>query len=115
MTSSVASLQPSATGSGVPKPTSQPGTQSGGSQQGSGDGSGVGRGAGQQGTARGSARPTSFILTTRPVTAKVKVGDKGAPFNAYTNAFKIQKRPNWNLVQHRVDFKPDEDETKMRK
>ena len=61
----------------------------GGSQQGSGEGSGVGRGAGQQGTARGSARPPSFILTTRPVTAKVKVGDKGAPFNAYTNAFKV--------------------------
>ena len=54
-------------------------------------------------------------MTTRPPTAKIKVGSKGAPFNAYTNAFKIQKRPNWNLVQHRVDFKPDEDVTKMRK
>ena len=30
------------------------------------------------------------------------------------NAFKIQKRPSWNLVQHRVDFKPDEDVTLVR-
>lgn len=54
-------------------------------------------------------------MTTRPVTAKIKVGDKGARFNAYTNAFKIQKRPNWNLIQHRVDFKPDEDNTKVKR
>ena len=67
------------------------------------------------GVVRGTTRPQSYILTTRPPTAKIKVGSKGALFNAYTNAFKIQKRPNWSLVQHRVDFKPDEDVTKMRK
>ena len=67
------------------------------------------------GVVKGTTRPQSYILTTRPPTSKIKVGSKGAPFNAYTNAFKIQKRPNWNLVQHRVDFKPDEDVTKMRK
>ena len=60
---------------------------SGGS--GSGDGSGIGRGAQQGGAARGTARPQSYILTTRPATAKIKVGTKGASFNAYTNAFKV--------------------------
>lgn len=101
--------QPGRPGSEQSKPT----TASGGS--GSGDGSGVGRGAGQTAAARGAARPQSYILTTRPPTAKIKVGNKGAPFNAYTNAFKIQKRPNWNLVQHRVDFKPEEDNTRIKR
>jgi len=92
---------------------SKPTTASGGS--GSGDGSGMGRGSGQSVVARGTSRPQSYILTTRPVTAKIKVGNKGAAFNAYTNAFKIQKRPNWSLVQHRVDFKPEEDNTKVKR
>ena len=32
-----------------------------------------------------------------------------------TLIFQIQKRPNWSLVQHRVDFKPDEENTRVKR
>ena len=37
--------------------------------------------------------------------------------NEYTicTIFQIQKRPNWSLVQHRVDFKPDEENTRVKR
>ncbi len=40
---------------------------------------------------------------------------KAVKFNAVTNYFEIAKRPDWNLLQYRVDFKPDVDETLARK
>lgn len=75
---------------------------------------GVGRGSNV--TARGGAgRPQSYILNTRPATAVSKQGAGGTPFKCVTNFFKIDRRPGWTLLQYRVDFSPEEDETKLRK
>jgi len=75
-------------------------------------GSGVGRG---RASARGATREQTYIYHTRPAQLTSKKGDGGTPFKCVTNYFRIDKRPGWNLLQHRVDFKPEEDETKFRK
>ena len=37
------------------------------------------------------------------------------PFETATNYFKIIQKPNWKLLQYRVDFNPPEDDTRIRK
>lgn len=39
----------------------------------------------------------------------------GVPFECATNYFKIMQKPNWKLLQYRVDFNPSEDDTRIRK
>ena len=39
----------------------------------------------------------------------------GVPFETATNYFKIIQKPNWKLLQYRVDFNPPEDDTRIRK
>ena len=44
-----------------------------------------------------------------------KKGKDGMRFMCATNMFLVKKRPEWNLIQYRVDFAPELDETKKRK
>ena len=59
------------------------------------------------------------MLETRPRSAEGtpidKRGSSGKPFNCATNMFMVNKRPQWELIQYRVDFSPELDETKKRK
>lgn len=42
-------------------------------------------------------------------------GTTGTEISLTTNYFKLIKAANWNLIQYRVDFAPDEDRTDERK
>lgn len=43
------------------------------------------------------------------------VGNAGAVRKAKSNYFEVLKRPDWHLLQYRVDFTPDIDHTGVRK
>jgi len=68
---------------------------------------------------RGGVRPSRELLQTRPRSAEgtpcSKQGTSGTPFNCVANFFQINSKPEWQLIQYRVDFLPEEDRTKERK
>ena len=69
-------------------------------------------------TGRGSMRGARYgrdLLITRPASLQSKAGTSGQPFKCIANYFKVKQRPDWSLVQYRVDFAPEEDRTFVRK
>lgn len=61
------------------------------------------------------ARNCRGLLKTRPDDLQSKLGTSGQPFKCITNYFKVRQKPDWSLVQFRVDFAPEEDRTIVRK
>jgi len=55
------------------------------------------------------------LLVTRPTNVDDKKGTSGVKFNCVSNYFPLVKRPEWTLLQYRVDFAPEEDRTFERK
>ena len=78
---------------------------------GNGNGQSLGRGA----TRGRRDRAEQFILTTRPENVSSKKGAGGVEIELASNFYEMVKKPNWRLLQYRVDFKPDVDLTKARK
>ena len=54
---------------------------------------------------------TPFIRT-RPATLDSKQGSGGNPLTVATNYFALIQKPNWKLLQYRVDFSPPIEMTK---
>ena len=76
-----------------------------------GEGGSVGRGA-----VRGRReRATDFYVRTRPDTLQSKKGTLGDEMACASNYFALVAKPNWRLLQYRVDMIPEIDHTKVRK
>ena len=71
----------------------------------------VGRGA----TRGRRDRADEFFLKTRPEALQSKQGEGGVVCNLASNYFELVAKPNWRLLQYRVDMKPDVDHTGVRK
>ena len=82
---------------------------------GSGNGNGNGQSLGRGATRGRRDRAEQFILTTRPENVSSKKGAGGVEIELASNFYEMVKKPNWRLLQYRVDFKPDVDLTKARK
>merc|ERR1711970_991164 len=84
-----------------------------GSGNGNGNGSGpsVGRGA----TRGRRDRAQEFFMKTRPDSLQSKKGTDGQEVTLGSNYFSLIAKPNWRLLQYRVDMKPDIDHTGVRK
>ena len=84
-----------------------------GSGNGNGNGSGpsVGRGA----TRGRRDRAQEFFMKTRPDSLQSKKGTDGQEITLGSNYFSLIAKPNWRLLQYRVDMKPDIDHTGVRK
>ena len=71
----------------------------------------VGRGA-----VRGRReRDETFLRRTRPEAVTSKQGEGGTDIAVTSNYFELISKPNWRLLQYRVDMKPDIDHTGVRK
>jgi len=87
------------------------GNGNGGNGNGNGSVPSIGRGA-----IRGRReRTTEFLPRTKPVDLLSKKGSGGEEIPVSTNYFKLVAKPNWRLLQYRVDMTPEIDETKLRK
>jgi len=71
----------------------------------------VGRGA----TRGRRDRAQEFFVKTRPDTLQSKKGAGGMDIALGTNYFQLVAKPNWRLLQYRVDMKPDIDNTRVKK
>lgn len=71
----------------------------------------VGRGA----TRGRRDRAEEFYLRTRPEALSSKQGEGGVDVTLGTNYFELIAKPNWRLLQYRVDMKPDIEHTGVRK
>jgi len=71
----------------------------------------VGRGA----TRGRRDRADEFFTRTRPADLQSKRGDGGTEVTVATNYFEVISKPNWRLLQYRVDMKPAMEHTGMRK
>ena len=91
-------------------------------------GTGTGDGAVVLGAAGGSSqslgrgatrgrrdRVDQFILRTKPSTLDSKQGAGGKEISLASNYFELIAKPNWRLMQYRVDMKPEVENTKVRK
>ena len=76
-----------------------------------GSGPSVGRGA----TRGRRDRAQEFYVKTRPDSLQTKKGTEGTEINLGTNYFALVAKPNWRLLQYRVDMKPEIDHTGVRK
>merc|ERR1719244_843984 len=82
----------------------------------SGQGSVTGDGSMGRGAVRGRRdRATDFYVRTRPDTLQSKKGTLGDEMACASNYFALIAKPNWRLLQYRVDMKPDIDHTGVRK
>ena len=71
----------------------------------------VGRGA-----VRGRReRDETILRRTRPEAVTSKQGEGGTDIAVTSNYFELIAKPNWRLLQYRVDMKPDIDHTGVRK
>lgn len=52
-------------------------------------------------------RATGPILVTRPRVGETKCGSLGTPIRLVSNYFRLNKRPQWEIQQYRVDFEPN--------
>ncbi|XP_044744657.1 piwi-like protein Siwi isoform X2 [Coccinella septempunctata] len=100
-----------------------------GSQEGGEDGAGQGDGsaAGAKGTGtrergggNGAVRGRlnrNEILVTKPkgLTSEGKMGTSGSPIHLTANFFELIEHASWHLVQYEVKYKPDIDDTKVKK
>ena len=46
------------------------------------------------------------LVRTKPETCTSKMGSEGVPVTVASNYFALIKKPNWRLLQYRVDFDP---------
>lgn len=53
------------------------------------------------------------FVRTRPETLTSKKGDDGNPITVSSNYFAMIQKPNWRLLQYRVDFNPPIEMTKV--
>ena len=60
-------------------------------------------------------RATDFYVRTRPDTLQSKKGTLGEEMACASNYFALIAKPNWRLLQYRVDMSPDVDNTRVRK
>ena len=60
-------------------------------------------------------RAEEFFLKTRPETLQSKQGEGGVECALTSNYFELIAKPNWRLLQYRVDMKPDIEHTGVRK
>ena len=60
-------------------------------------------------------RRTRNVENTRPVDLVNKRGGVGVPQRVVTNYYTMDAKTEWSLKQHRVDFNPGVDDTRMRK
>ena len=81
------------------------------SSTGNGSAPSVGRGA----TRGRRDRADEFFTRTRPADLQSKRGDGGTEVTVATNYFEVISKPNWRLLQYRVDMKPAMEHTGMRK
>jgi len=82
----------------------------------SGQGSISGDGSMGRGAVRGRRdRATDFYVRTRPDTLQSKKGTLGDEMACASNYFALIAKPNWRLLQYRVDMSPDIDNTRVRK
>lgn len=60
---------------------------------------------------RGKMRPpqnvSEALIYTKPESITSKVGTSGQKITCEANYFRLEKTPNWNIFQYRVDFAPD--------
>ena len=56
-----------------------------------------------------------YITRTKPATLSNKQGAGGKEINLASNYFELIAKPNWRLMQYRVDMKPEVENTKVRK
>jgi len=77
---------------------------------GNGSAPSVGRGA-----TRGRRDRGIEIIRTRSADLENKKGTSGQEVHILSNYFRLFSKTNWRLLQYRVDFKPDEDQTFIRK
>ncbi|CAL8126172.1 unnamed protein product [Orchesella dallaii] len=88
------------------------------SRRGRGGGRGRGRGTAAR---RRSAAEEFDLVVSRPQTEEGRVMSKQAvlgtsrPVHLQTNYFEVACRPNWCIHHYRVDFKPDETDTWIKK
>ncbi|XP_014260031.1 piwi-like protein Siwi [Cimex lectularius] len=73
------------------------------------------RGGGEPSRGTMRQRPFEEFIRTRPQTIVSKLGSAGRRVPLQANFFELQTAPNWSLYQYRVDMKPDEDRTSIRK
>ena len=68
---------------------------------------------------RGATRGTrdrqdvGFFIRTRPENLTSKKGTEGQKITVTSNYFGLIKKPNWKLLQYRVDFNPPIEMTKV--
>ena len=68
---------------------------------------------------RGATRGTrdrqdfGFFMRTRPENLTSKKGTEGQKITVTSNYFGLIKKPNWKLLQYRVDFNPPIEMTKV--
>ena len=55
----------------------------------------------------------SNFIRTRPETLVSKQGEGGSPLTVAANYFAMIQKPNWKLLQYRVDFSPPIEMTKV--
>ena len=79
-----------------------------------------GRGIVPEGAGRGAVRGkrdrpcyVSNFIRTRPETLVSKQGEGGSPLTVAANYFAMIQKPNWKLLQYRVDFSPPIEMTKV--
>ena len=69
-----------------------------------------------RGTTRGRRdRPNEFFTRTRPADLQSKRGNGGTEVTVATNYFEVISKPNWRLLQNRVNMTPAMEHTGMRK
>lgn len=78
------------------------------------------RGRGRGGAAAGPPRPKIIrddfkVIKTKPSNIVSKVGTSGTPVNLITNYFKVNEKPDFDLIAYRVDFAPDISSTALKK
>merc|ERR1719435_227497 len=82
----------------------------------SGQGSVTGDGSMGRGAVRGRRdRATDFYVRTRPDALQSKRGTLGDEMACASNYFALIAKPNWRLLQYRVDMSPEIDNTRVRK
>ena len=81
------------------------------SSTGNGSAPSVGRGA----TRGRRDRADEFFTRTRPAELQSKRGDGGTDVQVATNYFEVISKPQWRLLQYRVDTKPNIEHTGTRK
>lgn len=68
-----------------------------------------------RGSTRGRRNQAVEVIRTRPQTQTTKCGTHGQPVQLQANYFELINRPDWRLYCYRVDYAPQEDETRCKK